>query len=124
MSLVSKVGKAIAHPALGILPEQPWLDEHISWYDLNKGVHSNAAIECLSGFGYLTLGFATNFRFTGDSFPLLVLASYMAGDGYARLHQKYGTIALQIPWDIGKGTCKAIKNLYQKYNSSTTNNSL
>ena len=105
MDLTSKIGKEIAHPLIGTLPEQQWFEDHISWYNSDKGIRSSTSMEAILGVGYFAL-IALEFSFTDHIIVESILAGYMTGDGYGRLILKSGTIALEIPWTIGKGIFK------------------
>ncbi len=89
MGLASKIGKEIAHHLIGFLVEQQWLDDHISWYDSEKGTFSNSVIEFSAGITYTMLGYG----------PEGLLLSMDA----ANRKTKKGSYALEIPWAIGKG---------------------
>ncbi|MBS3151444.1 hypothetical protein J4443_03645 [Candidatus Woesearchaeota archaeon] len=121
MSLVSKLkttGKVIAHPLMGVLPEQEWLGKRVSWYNHYYAVASNAVPEILTGLVMSSLN---------QSEESLMLGLYLGVEGATRLSQlrgdpinlfigwskPRGSYVLEVPWGLAKRTSLAIYSLSQ-----------
>ncbi|MDO8517258.1 MAG: hypothetical protein Q7S33_03975 [Nanoarchaeota archaeon] len=106
------LGKAIAHPILGILPEQEKLEKIFKGYKSNLGVISNSILEII--YGLNGIGTFSNESFIPSSYYQSDLTPWIYGamiiDGLARIYpynhpqsklkntlEKRGSWFLEIP---------------------------
>ena len=108
MGLTSKLGRGIAHPIMGGLPEQRELAKKWDWYNLRLGVATNSIIEGISSVLLAGLNPEIALVFIPLAFTD-VCRVVRPGEVYIDSYNYYGSVLAEVPWKIGKSLYRAGK---------------
>lgn len=102
--------KAIAHPILGTLPGQEYLENRIGWYDSRSGALSSSYLEMAGGmaYGVLTSHFWAGFLIAlGGALRVEINAGGFEKGDVRHLSdiksKPRGSLFLEIPYTLFKG---------------------